>query len=603
MQDNGLLNGLNDAQREAVTHGEGPALVLAGPGSGKTTVIVRRILYLIRAGRIPPEQILVVTFTKDAALSMQQRFLDRVEVDHPVVFGTFHSVFYRILLESGYFGGQPVILSPSQKFNIMTEVLRKYAGAEGASCDPEPLKSDARCFLDAVALYKNTRDEASALKRLPGNRRQSFREIFHCYQNRCRQLKALDFDDMVYQCRELLLEDAKKRDDWQRRFRYILIDEFQDSSPLQYEVVKILGERHKNLFVVGDDDQAIYGFRGADPSCLRLFAREFDARQIILNANYRSTEKIVGAAEKVIAVNRDRFPKECYAAGARAGDCAEVDIRSFPDRTQEYEYLVTQLKTLEQGETCGVLFRTNGDMRFLASMLSREGIPFCMKERTGGLREHFVTKDIVAYLKLAGGERDRELFLRIMNRPDRNLDRECLERAGKPAGLGQLERQLAAIRKLSPGLAVQYIIRAVGYGRYLESRREADKHLEEWLDVAEELRESMQGYESVEAWERGMDRIPAVSSPREETGIHLMTVHASKGLEFDIVRMPDCNEKVYPHGNMPDAAAVEEERRIFYVGMTRARKYLELLCTTGTKERPRMMSRFLNPLLMPKKKT
>lgn len=621
MQDNGLLNGLNDAQREAVTHGEGPALVLAGPGSGKTTVIVRRILYLIRERHVPPERILVVTFTKDAALSMQKRFAEQARGIDPVAFGTFHSIFFHILLESGHCGARPAILSSTQKISIMSDVLRKLIPEISNHCDPAVFRDDVVSLLAAVGYYKNTQDREAACGRLPDRWQMHFDRIFAGYQSLCRARRGLDFDDMVYECRELLVRDRRKLEYWQGRFSHILIDEFQDINPLQYEVVKLLGACHRNLFAVGDDDQSIYGFRGSDPGCLKRFLTEFQARRILLNANYRSAEEIVSQAEKVISVNRNRFPKQCYAAGGQKSSGRFAVVRDFAGKSEEYEYLVRELKDFlrrNRQDSCGVLFRTNGGMQFLASLLEGEGIPFRMKERTENPYQHFIAKDVMAYLKLAAGEKSRETFLRIMNRPSRYLERECVGNAreidfeelirwhrvrGRPgdlqaeARLRRLEEQLRVIGRMSPGLAVSYICRAVGYERYLKERKEADEHLEEWQDMTEFLIADARKYDTVREWERGQSA--GAPGPRRDGRIHLMTVHASKGLEFDAVWMPDCNEKNYPHGNLADAAAVEEERRIFYVGMTRAKKHLELLCTTGTAERPRMMSRFLNPIVGP----
>lgn len=616
-----FLAGLNMPQLQAVTHGEGPALVLAGPGSGKTTVIVKRILYLIRVKHIPPEEILVVTFTKDAALSMQQRFLREAARSEPVNFGTFHSIFYHILLQSNYFSSRTTLLTQAQKKNILLSILRELTAARQEFCDYDTLKDLADSFLCAIGFYKNTQDEEAAARRLPTNWRSRFREVFEACKNQCRRQGGIDFDDMVYECRSFLQEDEMQRRYWQKRFRYILIDEFQDINPLQYEVVKLLGiiNGSGNLFAVGDDDQAIYGFRGSSPACLRQFARELGARQIILNANYRSTGEIVAAAERVIRENKDRFVKKCYAAAEVCGRADSVCVRSFGDRAQELNYLKEELGEFVrncQGESCGVLFRTNGGMQGLAALLSREGIAYQMKEQAGNLYDHFIAGDIMAYLRLASGARDRKDFLRIMNRPVRYLCRESLGdsaaidfdrlrdwygRRGRPGdrqiaeALQKLERQLERLKSMPLGLTVLYICKSMGYEEYLKSRKEAGEQMEEWLDILESLRQEAMCYDSVQQWERAQKEV-FVREQKENQAIRLMTVHASKGLEFDRVYMPDCNEKVYPHGSLPDREMVEEERRIFYVGMTRAKKRLELLCTTGTKERPRVMSRFLNPL-------
>lgn len=627
------LASLNSAQLEAATHGEGPALVLAGPGSGKTTVIVKRILYLIKEMQIPPEEILVVTFTKDAAMSMQQRFAQQDRQTYPVNFGTFHSIFYHILMEAGY---SPLILSQTRKKGIMTEILKQEAAKKGTYYDYDAIKAEADDFLRAIGFYKNTQDLEAAEKYLPNPKNSSqnslqknnFLEIFELYQRQCRIQGGLDFDDMLYECRRLLLENKVKREYWQNRFRYILIDEFQDINPLQYEVVKLLGERHGNLFAVGDDDQAIYGFRGSKPACLRQFATELGAKQIILNANYRSTGEIVAASELIIAENQDRFVKKCYAAGKLASTGDSIGFHYFESRARELNFLRDTLERVVKEcpeESCGVLFRTNGSMQQLAAMLTRSGIPYEMKERGRNPYEHFLAKDICAYLKLAAGERRREDFLRIMNKPVRYISRECLagmehvdlqammdwyERRGRSGDekiINEIQRfrgQLDAMGRMSLNLAIAYLCRAVGYETYLRSKQGAAEHLEEWLEIVEFLREDARGYDNVKQWEQAWKeyesdgKMVAGRGIKEgQSTIHLMTVHGSKGLEFDRVFIPDCNEKVYPHGRMPDRETVEEERRIFYVGMTRAKRRLELLSTTGTKERPRLLTRFLNPLV------
>ncbi|MBR1701211.1 MAG: ATP-dependent helicase [Lachnospiraceae bacterium] len=625
-----LFNGLNEAQRQAVAFGEGAAMVLAAPGSGKTTISVKRILYLIQIRKIPPEEILMVTFTKEAALSMQNRFQalyaemqcdsGGIPASVPVNFGTFHSVFYHILIKSHY-PATNQILSVSQKREIMQAILKERAIEKTGHYEFETLKARAGDYLTAVGFYKNTLDTEKAKRSLPAEEREDFSVILQRYREKCREAGGLDFDDMVYECRELLTRDKVIREYWQERFRYILVDEFQDINPMQYEVLKLLGQKHGNVFAVGDEDQAIYGFRGSDPDCVRRFVEEYDARQIVLNANYRSTEEIVALSEKVIAENKSRFlqNKGSYAAGKNAGIRESVRFASFETRQEELSYLKERLQEMaEAGNgTCGVLFRTNSAMQSLAVQLSKAGIPFEMKEKTGNPYDHFIMKDIMAYLKLAQGDCSREHFLRIMNRPLRYISRECagensridLARLSGQNGradreLQKLKQQLARMRGMPPALAVQYVCKAVGYEVYLSAQKEAGEHLEEWLQKLDFYKEDAKNYPNVAEWERAQrlyeSRMKECSRSMGADGdscIFLMTVHASKGLEFDRVYLPDCNEKYYPHGSMPDADTVEEERRIFYVAMTRAKKHLELLCTTGTKERPRLISRFLNPII------
>lgn len=609
-------------------HGEGPLLVLAGPGSGKTTVIVNRILYLIKERQIPPEEILVVTFTKDAAMSMQKRFMKAAGEQLAVNFGTFHSVFYHILREADYFGSKnhSKLFTQSQKKNILITVLRELASKRERYIDTDTIKEDAENFLSAIGFYKNTRDESAALKKLSEGWKGDFQKVFEEFRRRMRKQGGLDFDDMVYECRELFLKDKERLKYWQERFQYILVDEFQDINPLQYEVVKLLGGRYRNVFVVGDDDQAIYGFRGSKPACLRQFVEEFGAGQITLNANYRSTAEIVKMSGKVIAENKDRFQKDCYAAG----DCAElsdsVKMHIFQGNAEELTWLKEELKEKSAfPETCAVLFRTNTQMQRLALVLTREGIEFTMRGQTGNPYDHFIAKDIMAYLQFAKGERSRDFFLRIMNRPVRYLDREAVGemnpvdlgslrvryarrgRSGDSSAMQELDaldQQLNALKTMSPGPAVIYLSKAVGYEGYLKKKAKSPEQLEEWLEMLDFFKQEAGEFHSLEEWMDAQRQICENQdlgkrqelTERRELSIFLMTVHASKGLEFDRVIIPDCNEKIFPHGNMPDKETVEEERRIFYVGMTRAKKHLELLCVTGSKERPRVMSRFLNPI-------
>ena len=612
-------------------HGEGPMLVLAGPGSGKTTVIVNRILYLIKDRQIPPENILVVTFTKDAALSMQNRFMKEAGEHLAVNFGTFHSVFYHILRESDSLSSNHQLVSQSRKKNIVLSILKELASKRERYTDMEALKEEADGVLDAIGYYKNTQDAESALKKLSEDRKNEFWTIFEEFRRRMRMEGGLDFDDMVYECRELLMKDKKRLAYWQERFHYILVDEFQDINPLQYEVIKLLAAKRRNLFVVGDDDQAIYGFRGSKPACIRQFAEEFSAKNVILNANYRSSEEIVRVSGKVIGENQDRFAKECYATGVYAEVADSVMIKLFQGCKEEYEWIKNALKKTD--ETCAVLFRTNTQMQRLASVLSKEGVDFVMRGQTGNPYDHFIAKDLMSYLRFAKGERNRELFLRIMNRPVRYLDREavgemnpvdleqlrmnyarrgCSADNGAMQEIDALHQQLTALKRMSPGPAVLYVSKAVGYERYLSKKAKSPEQLEEWLELLDFFKQEAMEYRNLDEWmsaqrkvgqrieqicgknrnNKNMTKGCAVSESR----ICLMTVHASKGLEFDRVIIPDCNEKTFPHGNMPDKETVEEERRIFYVGMTRAKKHLELLCVTGSKERPRVMSRFLNPL-------
>lgn len=653
-------------------------MVLAGPGSGKTFTITSRILFLLEQGT-PPEQLLVITFTREAAVSMQRRFQEMAKGFPPVCFGTFHSVFYQILKKSGALRDHK-ILTGSERKRILVPILKQYStcsdnnatdntatksktgdakareGSTRESKTAEMLGEDALAFLSAFSYYKNTLRMEEAAGKVPVEWRPQFGAILRRYEKAVRDAGGIDFDDMLCRCRELLMGDARLLRSWQERFRHILIDEFQDINPVQYEVVKLLSGSRGNVFAVGDDDQAIYGFRGSEPECLRRFEREYGAERILLDINYRSHPQIVRASLAVAAENGDRFPKALRPSpekereeqerkeGLRPGEDGgkRVRVLAFQEKEGQYEYLTERLRRFPEEKTegkkteCAVLFRTNALMQGLAVRLRAAGIPFVMKEKVQSIYDHFISRDIMAYLTLAAGEWDRGTLLRIINRPSRYVSREAVgsgggsleeliafyeaQGRGGAGGNGAAEklrgfaRQLKALGKLTPGLAVSYVRKAAGYEAYLRQTAKDENRLAEWLEILEWLREDAAGFPDVWRWKEAQEaygrsleesraegrkggRIGESAADTSGPAVSLMTVHGSKGLEFDTVIVADCNESVFPYGRFQGKEEVEEERRVFYVAMTRAKEILELLYLTGTKERPRLPSRFLNPLL------
>lgn len=623
------VGSLNDAQREAVMHGSGALLVLAGPGSGKTYTITQRIFYLLEREKVKPEDILVITFTKDAALSMQNRFQQLSPQILPVNFGTFHSVFYHILRESHILNPNQ-LLTETQKRKLLIPVLKK--NVEEQQYRQNDISEDAGSILAAISYFKNTENFEEAKDKLSQEWQSRFPMILEQYERERKRIGSYDFDDMIYECRKSLSGNKSLRYYWQGRFRHILMDEFQDISPMQYEVVRLLMAEPANLFAVGDDDQSIYGFRGSKPACLKRFVQDYQAEQIYLNLNYRSRPEIIRASLDVIGENKDRFFKELKASPAQKSIEDEQDagvvIRAFEEREQQYHYLISRLREPPSEQKIGVLFRTNSYMQGLAARLNREGIAYTMKERVRSIYEHFIVKDIMAYIRLTSGQRDKSLFLRIMNKPSRYISREALglseelpdyrkiydyylSKESNPRtreviqNIKKWERQMEHLKNLSPFLAVQYIRRVIGYDTYLKERAGRRKEQwQEWEELLNWLGTDAAGYETVSEWIAAQEEYTKALEmgnvfPAEDRKIRisLMTVHAAKGLEFDKVYIPDCNEKIFPHGNMPDSETCEEERRIFYVAMTRAKISLELLYLTGTKERPRLPSRFLNKLM------
>lgn len=635
---------MNEAQRLAVTHGEGPLLVLAGPGSGKTFTVTNRILYLLDMG-ISPEEILVITFTKEAAEAMQRRFRELSGSNAPVSFGTFHSVFYHILLEAEK-PRRPRLFAIAERKKILLRVLEGLMERRKEHQTEKNLQSaenfyapenaeDILQLLAAVSLYKNTGDFCRARREAPSVFREYFEEIAGSFAREMQLAGGIDFDDMLFLCKKHLETDGEFRARWQKRFRHILIDEFQDSNPVQYEVLRLLASAPYNLFAVGDDDQSIYGFRGAEPAVMRRYQEDFSAERILLNVNYRCKKEIVQASLSVIGENKTRFVKQLYAV-EKEGETREGEmplrLTGFPDKESENAWLLRELKSrsasyAKDGLSCAVLFRTNSAMQRTAAALHGAGIPFAMREETRSIYETFPAKDITAYLLLAEGEWKREYLLRILNKPSRYISREAVgegrslsemqeyyRRCGETEigrcrcqdavkALELLEKQMRTYGKMSPGLAVSYILKAVGYEEYL--RRVSGGNTEKlrgWLELAEWLKRDAGRFGSAREWKRAQtaytEAMPKKRRLEEKTqeAIRLMTVHGAKGLEFDRVILPDCNERVYPLGELQEQETVEEERRIFYVAMTRAKRSLEMLYLSGDSASSGLPSRFLNPL-------
>ncbi len=622
------LQELNESQLQAVTHGEGPLLVLAGPGSGKTFVITKRIQYLIDQMQVPPEEILVITYTKAAAQSMESRF--REQYSKSVPFGTFHSIFYEILKVNGY-------LNPGNFLNVKRkrELLRGVLSAEKL-CAFNPSAADLEELLSAFSFYKNTMPSAEEVGYIPDIWKECFRKAYSAYEKKRKQERLFDYDDILYDAYGLLQENQGFRKRVRKQFRHILVDEMQDINPIQYSLLRLLSDKPYNLFCVGDDDQAIYGFRGAAPDCFKDFVKDYGAKTFILDTNYRSHPSIVRTSLEMIGENKNRFTKNYRANSKEQGE--RVLFHEFQTREEMYDYLVQRLQQAYKQElpfpsegkvrTIGVLFRTNVHMQGFGLRLQKAGIPFLMKEGLKNPYEHPIVLDILAYLKLTQEHFAVESFLRVMNKPNRYLSREPLrEWMGKETDmeaiitayqnrgcnlsvtdpLKRLQKQASAMKEMRPALAVSYILYAIGYAGYygMETERIREKR-EEYEDIIRWLTEEAQKYANLQEWEQGI-RIYSQKLHREEAArkkdkeysmaeklsIHLMTVHGAKGLEFEQVFIPECNEKVFPKGSMPDLATCEEERRILYVAMTRAKENLELLYTVGTRERPRLPSRFL----------
>ena len=605
---------LNRIQAKAVSHRDGPCLVLAGPGSGKTLTIVNRIKYLIEKCSVRPEEILVVTFTRFAAQEMKNRLCSLMgRKNIPVTAGTFHGIFYGILRCTYRMSGQN-ILSEEEKYQLLREAAGRQ---ELETFDEEDFISDIAAEIGKIKNNRLDPEEYVSTKCSA----ETFREIYRQYEEERKKRRKIDFDDMLVLCCELLSSRPEVLAGWQGKFRYILIDEFQDINRIQYDVIRLLALPENNLFVVGDDDQAIYGFRGADSELMFQFLKDYpEAKQLLLGTNYRSTEYIVRNSLRVIRHNERRFDKQLEAY-RKGGAC--LHVQELADPAEEAEYILDEIeKCMADGvrpEDIAVLFRIHTDAGPVAEALVDRKIPFHMREQLPNIYNHFIARDIQAYFRLAMGERRKQDFLQVMNRPKRYIGRDSLsgsevsfedirkhycDKEWMLDRIDQFEWDVKMLAKMAPYAAVQYLRKRIGYDDYL--RDYAFSHNIErtnLTEVIQEIAEAARPYRTLDEWFRHVEEYTGILQEKEKKkeknpeGVRLMTIHAAKGLEFHTVFILDANEGKIPYKKARTDAQTEEERRLFYVAMTRAKEKLTV-CYVKTKSgKETAPSRFVDELL------
>lgn len=606
--------GFNEAQTQAIQHTDGPCLVLAGPGSGKTLTIVNRVKYLIEKQKVRPEEILVVTFTRFAAAEMKSRLcLVMGKRDLPVTVGTFHGIYYGIL-KWAYRMNQENILSETEKYQILRGVINKE---RMEIFDEEDFIQDIAAEIGKVKNNRIPLEEFVSEKCSA----DAFRNIYRNYEQHRKELKKIDFDDMLVLCYELFQSRPDVLAQWQKKFRYVLIDEFQDINRIQYDVIRMLAQPENNLFVVGDDDQAIYGFRGADSELMLGFGKDFpNAKQILLGINYRSTANIVQNSLKLIENNVERYSKK-LEANREGGSC--LHIQEVKDPVEEAEYVLEEIqKCKENGikeEEIAILFRVHTDARAVVEAMVERKIPFQMKEHLPNIYEHFIAKDIMAYFRLATGARHRQDFLQIMNRPKRYLGRDSV--AGAKVSfedmrkfycdkdwmidrIDQFEWDVKMLMKMAPYAAIQYIRKRIGYDDFLKEYAFTHQiNRSDLNEVLAEIEEAAKAFSSVEEWFAHVEeytetlKVKEKERNRPRPGVRLMTIHASKGLEFKQVFLIAANEGRIPYQKAKTDKEIEEERRLFYVAMTRAKDFLKICYVKIKNGKEVAPSRFVDELL------
>lgn len=559
----------NKEQLKAIQSKAGPLLVLAGPGSGKTYVITHHMIYLISECHVPANQILVITFTKAAALEMQKRAVSANPACSYVIFGTFHSVFYHILKLSN--PNKAYQLAGDKERFLLIKDLIKNENSHDTSVD---LIQEAECCMQEISGFKNLFPDPLSQRneKMP----EKYRKIYHLYEEWLQENGKLDFDDMIRLCYQQLKSDIKLRSYWQDRFSHILIDEFQDINRLQYETICLLGANH-NIYAVGDDDQAIYSFRGSDPALMNQFIRDFDAKTVSLVDNYRSSRDIVALSSRFIAHNKDRFEKHPQAVSDRTDSLKVMPCQSAKEEFMTIREAVFQYHDQYPDKTQAILLRTNRQV-------------YAYQNIGQGQREDTILAlDLLSYLEFLNEGYKRSDFIKIMNKPVRyipygilsepvidfaKLKKRAMGKSWVVERLVELERQVEFAKGLDMAGQARYIYKAMGYEAYYKSGVKTrpgtgkDQAFELFLDRLKKCNDLSALQKEYEAEQK---------TDQKNSHVTVMTYHASKGLEFDRVYLPNLEYGKVPHGRMLTLQELEEERRMFYVALTRAKESLWLL--------------------------
>lgn len=596
---------------------DGPAMVLAGPGSGKTTVITHRIKNLIEKAEVRPENILVVTFTKAAAISMQKRFSTLMNggKGQLVTFGTFHSVFYKILRKSRRYEATE-ILSERQKTDYIREIIGRYGIS---SNDISELSQNIINDIGNIKgnMLNAQQYEPSCCKK------EDFIKVYNAYNLELKKDGKMDFDDILRECYLLLCENHTILEQWRELYKYILIDEFQDINRIQMNIIELLASPLNNIFVVGDDDQSIYGFRGARPEIMIEFKDYYpEAELIVLDVNYRSTQSIINVAGRVIENNKNRLDKCAHANNDKD---FQPDIRKFRNQVEELKFVVSKIKEYEnQGislSEMAILVRNNSQIQEISSFLKNRKIEAENGKHRSNVYNGMVAKDILSYVRGAlkfDGTYFNEDLIYVLNKPQRYISRQvvlsvnmnisAVRRIYSKNNIDSFLFHIEMIRKLPPQAALSYIRKGAGYEEYLRLYAiENNIPMSGLLKQLEQLVQECSKFNTLEQWINSIDS--AQNSEGQNFGkkssgeggannrINIMTMHGSKGLEFKAVFIVDANQGIIPTSKALRERDFEEERRLFYVAITRAIDYLNVYAVEERLGCPIEVSMFVEEML------
>ena len=609
---NDIIDVLNDKQKEAVLSTEGPCLVIAGAGSGKTKVLTHKIAYLMQEKNVKPWSILAITFTNKAANEMKERVENLIgDVAKDMWIGTFHSICVRILrryIDRIGFTSSFIIFDSSDQRTLVKQCLKQL------NVDDKMLND--RAVLSEISNAKNEMLEPDAYKLRTNNeiRKETIAKIYELYQKRLRENNAIDFDDIINYTIRILSENPDVLEYYSNKFEYVLVDEYQDTNKAQFTLVSILAARHGNITVVGDNDQGIYSFRGADITNILNFEKDFPGTKIIkLEQNYRCTQNILDAANAVIKNNETKYEKKLWTENGKGG---MITVFRGNDEYDEENFVVENINRLRREEYMtyndfAVLYRMNSQSRSIEDILRRENVPYKI---IGGLKfyERKEIKDTIAYLRLIQNPSDNLSLTRIINEPKRGIGKTSLDNVQQIAvqsetsmydvikradefGLNRVfvnsrefVSQIEELRAKKDNIKISDLIKETlnktGYTKALEDEdtTEAEtrlENIEEFLTVAMEFEEQM-AENSLEEFLEGITLSSDIdNADDQEDTVTLMTLHSAKGLEFPVVFLVGMEEGIFPgYKSIGEPKELEEERRLCYVGITRAKQNLFISC-------------------------
>ena len=578
----------SDEQMRAITALGAPMLVVAGPGSGKTTVITHRIKFLIESAGVAPADILVITFTRAAAGEMESRFKKLTPGNsYSVRFGTFHSIFYWII-KTAYNLNNSSVISEEDKRIIVEKILTgmglSYDNKEDIISSILAQISLVKCDMIDIDNYYS--------KDLPD---KVFRELYVRLDKELKRTGRIDFDDMMVMCYELLISRQDILNRLRREFKYILVDEFQDCNRIQYEILILLSKPGNCVYAVGDDDQSVYGFRGARPEIMRRYRTDFpDALEVYLGINYRSDRKITELSSRLIQKNKSRFNKQLTSYSSDTGNVQII----YPKNTKEENDMLVSMISKHRAdgiplERQAVLYRTNLQPRRLVYKLEQFNIPYTISDTMPNIFSHFAVRNILDYMHIAMGDNSRSTFLRIMNKPGRYISRENLledpvdydrlrwRLRDKEYVIERIDKLVADIKllaRMKPYAALNFIRGFMGYDEYLKEYADyRSLDVSEFYDILDEFSmmiSDMNSYGELFQFIEEYTLLISKQKKKNSDGIRLMTMHGAKGLEFDCVYIIDAVEGITPYKKSKSQPELEEERRMFYVAMTRAKHEL-----------------------------